>query len=198
MGVCSSKTSPSISQSSPGTRVSQRRQSNGETIGPRQGNRASSEPVPPPQGPDATLVPASSVQVNESTPARILSHKPPTRSGTSNVPPVSRRPASAYATAGIGDWPASEGETSRKPLSKSDRHSRSKSFSVVAPRNSAGDGARSSKAGEHRDKSGIGIVLNRRAGPRAAVKRSATRGNNTGPLLPTVREVFPDNFRYVL
>jgi hypothetical protein len=194
MGACFSKSHTGRSQSRSSGRASQPPQSDRETNELRQGTQGLSPPVPPPRGPNASLVPANSVQFDQSIP----SSKPPTRSGRSTH--VSRnlpRPASAYDSAGAGVWPASEGETSRKPLPKSDRHSRSKSFSAVAARNSAGDGA-ISKAGKHRDRSGIDMALNRRAGPRAAVKRSSTRGNTTVPFVPTVREVLPEGFRYVL
>ena len=48
----------------------------------------------------------------------------------------------------------------------------------------------------------VGIDLDSRARPRADPKRTATTlattGNNTRLLLPTVREVLPDGFRYAL
>ena len=45
----------------------------------------------------------------------------------------------------------------------------------------------------------VDMDLNSQAGPRAGPTRAATTGNNTRPsLLPTVREVLPEGFRYVL
>lgn len=167
---------------------------------------------PPPvqlrQGSGVSLLLAKPVRPVELTPASIppRSKKLPPRPGSLNPTPVSRRPASSFFGSTIlEDSPVSEGGTSRYSPSSS-AQPRSRSFSMVTPRTSARAGARdkasvtpsSSFSGGDRGV-GRGIdIPDRRGSPRAAVKRSATRGNNTEPLLPTVREVLPEGFRYVL
>ena len=194
MGLCLSKPPTDLStQSAPTRGISQQPQS-----------------VPLLHGSGVSLLHVNPVLPVESTPASIPPwfKKPvprPERSNfTRNVASVS-----LYGSTILEHSSVSEGGTSQNPLSRSSTSSsgqpRSRSYSMVTPRTSARAGARhrasvappsSFSVSDHRVEGGIDIP-DRRASPRAAVKRSATRGNNTGSLLPMVREVLPESFRYV-
>ena len=207
---------PSPRQPPPPTGVPQQTQSRGENIELRQSYGASPPPVSPPRGPDATAVPVKSVPTDESIPApnppqsdRQPSQNPPPRSNRPDRPPVS--PGISRATsapASIGGWRASEGAMSWDPLPESgslnfSSHLRTiyRSASMDAYHNAIYRAPRAPPSsfghGGH-----IGIDLDSRARPRADPKRAATTlattGNNSRSFLPTVREVLPDGFRYVL
>ena len=178
---------------------------------PTRGISQQPQSVPLLHGSGVSLLPVNPVLPVESIPASIPPRlkKPVPRHGRSNF---TRNLASVslYGSTILEHSPVSEGGTSQNPLSRSSPSSsgqpRSRSHSMITPRTSARNGVRhrasvappsSFSVGDHRVESGTDIP-DRRASPRAAVKRSATRGNNTGSLLPTVREVLPEGFRYVL
>lgn len=205
----------------PTRHVSQKPQSQAESIELREGF---SQPVPPPH--DVSLMSAKQVQPNELIAAPIppqpdgrTSPNPPPRSGRSKFAPVSRgvsrtTSASPYNGARLGVWPVSEGESSWNPFPEPDgpnpsssSHPMSRSFSMDTSLNSARNGTRhkatgaplsSIKGGGHSDRSRSVTVPDPGADPRAATKRAATRGNITRSLLPVVREVLHDGFRYAL
>ena len=174
---------------------------------PTRGISQQPQSVPLLHGSGVSLLPVNPVLPVEYIPASIPPRlkKPVPRPGRSNF---TRNLASVslYGSTILEHSPVS----SQNPLSQSSPSSsgqpRSRSYSMVTPRTSARAGARhrasvappsSFSVSDHRVEGGIDIP-DRRASPRAAVKRSATRGNNTGSLLPTVREVLPEGFRYVL
>jgi hypothetical protein len=205
MGNCFSNTSTDPSSPPPTGPVPQQPQSNGQAF--------ELQPGPPlsvsPRGPDATLVLTHPVQPDESTLAPIPSQldketpqNPPLRLGRSNVAPYPRhlsRSASVYDDAKTGHWPVSEGETSHESRESNPSFPLQRSVSVDTPHNSARYGASPSpgaappssfKGRGHRDQNGVGTAAVPRVG--------ASRGNRTGSLPSTVREVLPDGFRYAL
>ena len=139
-------------------------------------------------------------------PERGTSRKPSLKSKRSIFAPISRSLyRSASAPARIGDYSVSEGEPPWKPLPESSRSNplsfprpMSRSYSDNTHRNARYRAPRAPPLSFGRG-GYVDMDLDSRAGPRADPKRAVATGYNTRSfLLPTVREVLPEDFRYVL
>ena len=193
MGCFASKAAPDTSQPSPRqppppTGVPQQTQYRGENTEHRQGYQASSPPVPPPPRPDPTPVPATPVhRPDEFIPDppqsdRKSSQKP--RSSRPNFPPVSPGMSRAASAKPLLEPGSSYHSSHSRPMARAASMDNARYGAPRAPPSSFGGGGH------------VGMDLDRRT--RADPKRAATTGNNTRPfLLPTVREVLPEGFRYV-
>ena len=218
MGCFASKPAPATSQPSPRqpsppTGVPQQTQYRGENTEHRRGYQASSPPVPPSQRPDPTPEPVTPVhRPDESIPDPPQSDRKPSqkpRSSRPNYPPVSPGMSRAASEKPFdnarGGWPISEGETSQKPLPEPGSSNRSSHLRPIS--RAASMDTHNARYGTPRappssfGRSGHADTDSRarpRADPKRAATTLATTGNNTRSLLPTVREVLPEGFRYAL
>ena len=192
MGCFASKAAPDTSQPSPRqppppTGVPQQTQYRGENTEHRQGYQASSPPVPPPPRPDPTPVPATPVhRPDEFIP------DPPQSDRKSSQKPRSSRPSFPLVSPGMSR--AAPGKPLLEPGS-SNHSSHSRPIARAASMDNARYGAPRAPPSSFGGGGHVGMDLDARGRPRAD---PATTGNDTRPfLLPSVREVLPEGFRYV-
>ena len=189
MGCFSSKPAPDTSQPSPRqlpppTSVPQQTQYRGENTELRQGY----SPLDLlPQRPDPTPVPATPVhRPEESIP------DPPQSDRKQSQKPRSSRPSFPLVSPGMSR--AAPGKPLLEPGS-SNHSSHSRPIARAASMDNARYGAPRAPPSSFGGGGHVGMDLDARGRPRAD---PATTGNDTRPfLLPSVREVLPEGFRYV-